>query len=824
MLVCNTELSFNIQPELIVEMQDASESTPLLPQNTVQSRFRSLIYKSRNNLQTFFRNLSTAQRIIFALVVVWVFLISLFIIGLRLIKHVDGPGNIPDETDDNSLESFLGKLPNITCLDKRCVLYAADIVNNMDEAIDPCEVSVFIIRESIFDLSFDVYRTFIDTVGVGGYLTDVETSKRKPHSSIITSSIHRMLLNEKPPVDDSLTTKEQELDKVNFHQLQSLFNLCTKSTSQLSTLRQFLSEYTVSANYALGVAVFPSTHKNLKIANLSTAIGVSHSLGGMLSVNSFFQWDIVPESRFGDRERLNVVRISAGGLMLQPDEFTKETSVDLLLKTISDALKLLNLKNVNFIGKNLERRGIESTAKTLVTIEKRLASKMVANVSNFEMSRDNLVVSIKELQNMFPNLNWTIYLETLLRKSVGPEMKVVVKGKRYFMGLNELIGQMEVDEFELYFVWKLALQHLISFDQELHTSFLKLSRLNSRFIEPSRGETCIGFIDKYLPDVLLSFHIRNSFVKSFIKDEEQTKQLEYIYNNISQTFQQQITTDFPWMDETTSEYAHQKISSIKPHYFGNLEVLKPASIASRIAIFFELPQDIFSMQRDIMEDHTYSQITMHENVVDSQEWPFSLLSPFANEVSFIPSLNALYLPLGFLHRMGVFTTSYLDYAAFGSNIASTMALSILDHGRLYDIRGEHLSWYTKATLSTYREYLRQIRNNYTAFISDLELIDAIRWNNAIRYAVRTWEREVFRSGKQFIRVDESYRSAQEIYLYGRLPIFESYWDWRKLMYLVTVQKECQNGMIGSDAESDSLRFVPMTEKESSFKKYFQCEL
>ncbi|KAJ1546482.1 hypothetical protein HK096_005027, partial [Nowakowskiella sp. JEL0078] len=224
------------------------------------------------------------------------------------------------------------RLPNISCTTRECVLAAADLLNGIDEKIDPCEIAV-----------------------------------------------KEFLSNQNPP-KSRLNSSDDLINQQNFRTIQDFYNSCVKTPESVDILSDFIKTFATLSTFPVGIAEFPSSHKRILTKNLTTTMANSHKL--MTKDGPFFKWDIVPESRPEGDVRGKLFRISPSNLEMPIEKYSDLTIIRAFESAVSNQLRLMNFRNLAGVGKLVSREGADISAKRISLVESKLAGLQLKNLAH----------------------------------------------------------------------------------------------------------------------------------------------------------------------------------------------------------------------------------------------------------------------------------------------------------------------------------------------------------------------------------------------------------------------------------------------------------
>ncbi|MCU0288614.1 MAG: M13 family metallopeptidase [Acidobacteria bacterium] len=343
------------------------------------------------------------------------------------------------------------------------------------------------------------------------------------------------------------------------------------------------------------------------------------------------------------------------------------------------------------------------SAKTVMTIETRLAK---ASMSRLDMRNPKSTYNKKNLEElvaMAPNFDFVAYFKNI--GIINPrtiENYINVGQPKFFQEISVMMKDVSLEDWKPYLRW-----HLIrSSAPYLSSAFVK-ERFNfyDKFLNgqkelKSNWKRAINEINRAIGEAVGQF-----YVKKYFPPEAKTRAYEMVMN-LKKAFAQRIDK-LAWMSDETKKKALAKLESfgVKIGYpdkwidYSLLEVKRDSYIAN------VLRSNRFNLQRILKKVG---------QPVDREEWNMypQIVNAFYN-----PLMNEIMFPAGILQPpfFDFKADDAVNYGAIGAAIGHEMTHGFDDSGRQYDKDGNMNDWWTKEDEEKFKartEILIQQYSNY----------------------------------------------------------------------------------------------------------------
>lgn len=228
----------------------------------------------------------------------------------------------------------------------------------------------------------------------------------------------------------------------------------------------------------------------------------------------------------------------------------------------------------------------------VVHFETQLVNVSLAEADRHDTSIVYRKISLPELQELVPQLNWTTYLQTALGNDIKlePDEPLVTYGLTYLTEMGRILERTDRRVIHNYMLWRLVMSlmtHMIDEYQRERVEFRKI--LMGIQSERTRWSQCVEWTNKKLGVAVGALFIRDNF-----NQDSKDVALEMIHN-IRAAFNELLAENH-WMDDETRAVAKEKADSMNER-IGYPEILTNATELEQEYVNVCLPQLSISLCR-----------------------------------------------------------------------------------------------------------------------------------------------------------------------------------------------------------------------------------
>ncbi|KAK3838096.1 MAG: hypothetical protein J3R72DRAFT_402781 [Linnemannia gamsii] len=562
------------------------------------------------------------------------------------------------------------------CTTPQCVLAAADILDDMDALIDPCQ-----------DFSQYVCGGFKDKHEIPpskasiGVMDILGSSNNRVLQLILDASLGK----------SPLSAPQDVASQNNINKLQDLYSSCMDEAAILKAGRKPLADEI----YKL-MRLFPASESPLEKNMLSNCLGQHTRLG--FAFPGFFKLSVRPDTM---DPSANILFVYETGLFLDS------------AKDYQDVDKVQKYKEtVAAMFQKIKQEWLE-TAKDVIDFEIQLAAIATLPSEPYDPVMSNHLYTFERLSSLTPSIDWSLLLQEALPTDVKYTRPTLVQFPSYLVRLDALLQKTSSKTIQHYFAWiivqNLAVYVARPYKQPL-MDYNKPPTGVSAQINTMRWNTCVNAVNTNLGQMVGHYFIQEIF-KGNSRQEVMT-----IIDNILASYEKDFPT-LDWLEMATSNEAIKKVKGV----------------VQSIGYSTEDP-DVTSPQslEEYYKDYTVSANEYFTNQLQYSIWKISnqfnhLNRPtHRNAMSMVPatvnaynlqSSNSISFAAGIL-RMPYFhvdNPEYMNYGAMGAVAGHEIGHSFDNIGRRYDEIGGLKNWWTEATAEAFNEKAQCFVEQYGNF-------------------------------------------------------------------------------------------------------------
>lgn len=226
-------------------------------------------------------------------------------------------------------------------------------------------------------------------------------------------------------------------------------------------------------------------------------------------------------------------------------------------------LKQVNEKYLNsyrnFMIKIITLMGAEEAddrADEIVEFETRLAKITSAQEDRTNISILYQKLTLNELQDEIPEVDWMRYLTIIQERVIDPEEKVIMFAKTYMRDLVKLIDSTEPATVANYLLWRFVRHRINNLDNRFleakQTFYLECF---GREKSPPRWKSCVTQVNSNMGMATGSLFVRKYF------DENSKYDTIAMVHELQQSFRE-ILNETDWIDSQTKRLAEKKVNAM----------------------------------------------------------------------------------------------------------------------------------------------------------------------------------------------------------------------------------------------------------------------
>ncbi|MDZ4731043.1 MAG: M13 family metallopeptidase [Xanthomonadales bacterium] len=387
--------------------------------------------------------------------------------------------------------------------------------------------------------------------------------------------------------------------------------------------------------------------------------------------------------------------VYSGGLGLPDRDYYLEDSAD--RKSIMQAYREHVAAMFQLLGEDAPQASQSSA--TVVRIESALAKATLSLVERRDPYNTYHRMSLEELQNMAPGLDWAALFQ---RTGLKTEPWINVTQPLFVLEVQSTIERESLADVKTYLRWALVntRAELISKPFRDQNFAFFSQRLRGIAEQRPRWRACVSLVDQQLGEALGKEFVERNFPPRVRED------VKRMAVQIQQAMAERIDS-LSWMSVATRQQAHDKLQKMRDK-IGYPDLWRDYSA-------IEIKTDDFygNFSRATRFD-LQRQLSRIDQPLDRGEW---FMTPATVNAYYNPSMNDINFPAGVL--MPPLYDPKLDdapnYGNTGGTIGHELVHGFDDEGRQYDGDGNLREWWTEEDASSFEERANCIRQQYGSY-------------------------------------------------------------------------------------------------------------
>lgn len=317
-------------------------------------------------------------------------------------------------------------------------------------------------------------------------------------------------------------------------------------------------------------------------------------------------------------------------------------------------------------------------AQTVLRLETRLARAAYSNVELRDPQANYNKMSVKELQDLVPQVDWKTYFASL-----GVELDSLSVGQiPHLREAGRMLDEEPLEDLKTLFVWQVIEGASSYLTSEIYmTSFDFYGKVLSGREEPSPlWKRAVGIVNGTLGEA-----VGQMYVKKYFPEENKERMLALV-RNLQKALGIRIE-NLAWMSDETKAKALEKLNAI------TIKIGYPDTWRDYTALDINAEDTYYAnLQRAAKFEQQYS-LSFLGKPVDKTKW---YMTPQTVNAYYNPSSNEICFPAGILQYpfFDMSADDAFNYGAIGVVIGHEMTHGFDDQGCQFDKDGNMLNWWT----------------------------------------------------------------------------------------------------------------------------------
>ena len=321
----------------------------------------------------------------------------------------------------------------------------------------------------------------------------------------------------------------------------------------------------------------------------------------------------------------------------------------------------------------------DERAQTVFRLEKRLAGAALNNVELRDPVRNYNKISMAQLQEMVPQIDWTVYFAAMNIKTDSVNIGQIEHMKE----CGKLLAEEPLEDIKTLFAWQ-AIDGAASYlsDEVYLANFDFYGRVLSGSEEPRPlWKRAVGVVEGSLGEAVGEMYVKKYFPKA-----NKQRMLKLVHN-LQAAFGERISA-LEWMSDETKEKALEKLNTmtIKIGYPDKWRDYTKLDIDPSLSYYD-------NVQRAAKFEQEFS-LSYLDKPVDKAKW---YMFPQTVNAYYNPSSNEICFPAGILQYpfFDMSADDAFNYGAIGVVIGHEMTHGFDDMGCQFDKDGNLNNWWTE---------------------------------------------------------------------------------------------------------------------------------
>ena len=345
---------------------------------------------------------------------------------------------------------------------------------------------------------------------------------------------------------------------------------------------------------------------------------------------------------------------------------------------------------VKHVEKMFELFGQEHAAEkaaTVLRLETRLAKAALSNVELRDPVANYNKMSVEELQNLVPEVDWKVYFAGL---NIAPD-SLSVGQVRHLQEAGKMLAEESLEDMKTLFTWQVIDGSADFLTEEIFMqNFEFYGRILSGRQEPTPlWKRAVAMVNGTLGEAVGQMYVEKYF------PEENKERMIGLVKNLQVALGERIQA-LEWMSDETKEKAMEKLSTftVKIGYPDKWRDYTALEIDPKLTYYANI-------QRAAKFEQDYS-LSFLGKPVDKDKW---FMTPQTVNAYYNPATNEICFPAGILQYpfFDMNADDAFNYGAIGVVIGHEMTHGFDDQGSQFDKDGNLINWWTEEDRARFEE-------------------------------------------------------------------------------------------------------------------------
>lgn len=388
-----------------------------------------------------------------------------------------------------------------------------------------------------------------------------------------------------------------------------------------------------------------------------------------------------------------ITYFTQSGLGLPDREYylkDEEKSVKLRADYVTHVSNMFKLANV---------KDAQNNAEKVMALETEIAKLHWKREDRRDRNKTYNKIEAAKLSELVKDFNWDAYFR---HAGLANVKEVIVREKSYFENFSKLLKETEMNDWKIYFKWKLlkSTANILSAEFNKENFAFYGTALKGTPEQEARWKRAVNSVNGLLGEL-----VGKLYVKKHFQPEAKVRMVQLV-ENLRESYRQAIT-DLDWMSEETKKEALDKLGKFTPK-IGYPDKWRDYSSLKIVA------NDLSGNYKRASLYRYHRQINKLGKPIDKTEWH---MSPQTVNAYYNPSMNEIVFPAAILQPpfFNMNADDAVNYGAIGGVIGHEMGHGFDDQGAKSDGDGVLRNWWTDNDLKEFKIRTQKLSDQYSKF-------------------------------------------------------------------------------------------------------------
>ena len=356
------------------------------------------------------------------------------------------------------------------------------------------------------------------------------------------------------------------------------------------------------------------------------------------------------------------------------------------------------LKHVEKMFELYGQANAAEKAATVLRLETRLAKAAFSNVELRDPIANYNKMSVEELQELVPEVNWQVYFAGL---NIAPD-SLSVGQIRHLQEAGKMLADESMEDMKTLFTWQVIDGSSDFLTEEI---FMQNFEFYGRILSGRQEPTPLWKRAVAMVNGTLGEAVGVMYVEKYFPEENKARMLDLV-KNLQVALGERIQA-LEWMSDETKEKAMEKLNTF------TVKIGYPDKWRDYTALEIDPTLTYYAnIQRAAKFEQDYS-LSFLGKPVDKDKW---FMTPQTVNAYYNPATNEICFPAGILQYpfFDMNADDAFNYGAIGVVIGHEMTHGFDDQGSQFDKDGNLINWWTEEDRARFEERTKVMEEYFNA--------------------------------------------------------------------------------------------------------------